>query len=235
MDKIEYIKRANEKHGYKFKYDLLPEVFLSTNKITIICPEHGEFTQNASSHLNGIGCPACSGLKKIDYNSFVKRSNEVHGNKYDYSKSIITNTRTKTIITCPIHGDFEQTPKNHLKGNGCPKCGKKYAKEWSKNNYKQYINESQKRFGKIYSFPDIEKLYENSHSKILIKCEKCNNVFEKIACDHLTSPHGGCLHCYCNKSTAEEEIINELELKYNRARQGAITQEITEIVAGSGQ
>ena len=29
-------------------------------------------------------------------------------------------------------------------------------------------------------------------------------------------------------------MIEELELKYNRARQGAITQEITEIVAGSG-
>lgn len=31
-----------------------------------------------------------------------------------------------------------------------------------------------------------------------------------------------------------QEMIDELQLKYNRARQGAITQEITEIVAGSG-
>lgn len=30
------------------------------------------------------------------------------------------------------------------------------------------------------------------------------------------------------------QMIDELQLKYNRARQGAITQEITEIVAGSG-
>lgn len=30
-----------------------------------------------------------------------------------------------------------------------------------------------------------------------------------------------------------EEIISDLELKYNRARQGAITQELTEIVAGA--
>ncbi|MBO5369673.1 MAG: F0F1 ATP synthase subunit gamma, partial [Clostridia bacterium] len=28
--------------------------------------------------------------------------------------------------------------------------------------------------------------------------------------------------------------IDDLRLEYNRARQGAITQEITEIVAGSG-
>ena len=31
------------------------------------------------------------------------------------------------------------------------------------------------------------------------------------------------------------QIIDDLQIKYNRARQGAITQEITEIVAGSGQ
>ena len=31
-----------------------------------------------------------------------------------------------------------------------------------------------------------------------------------------------------------KKMIDELSLKYNRARQGAITQEITEIVAGSG-
>ena len=29
-------------------------------------------------------------------------------------------------------------------------------------------------------------------------------------------------------------MIDNLQIKYNRARQGAITQEITEIVAGSG-
>ena len=31
-----------------------------------------------------------------------------------------------------------------------------------------------------------------------------------------------------------QQMINDLQLEYNRARQGAITQEITEIVAGSG-
>ena len=32
-----------------------------------------------------------------------------------------------------------------------------------------------------------------------------------------------------------QKMINDLTLQYNRARQSAITQEITEIVAGSGQ
>ena len=33
--------------------------------------------------------------------------------------------------------------------------------------------------------------------------------------------------------TLEEEMIQKLELDYNRARQGSITQELTEIIAGA--
>ena len=38
-----------------------------------------------------------------------------------------------------------------------------------------------------------------------------------------------------NAGKNAKEMIDDLQLQYNRARQGAITQEITEIVAGSGQ
>ena len=145
-------------------------------------------------------------MRKLTNEEFINRSNVVHGSKYDYSKTVFKNIRTKVIIICPIHGEFTQRPKNHMNGQGCPKCGQKYAKEWSKNNYEHFKKESVNRFGDIYDFPDIENLYENSHSKIRIKCRKCGNMFEKIACDHLTSSHGGCLYCYANKSNEEEEL-----------------------------
>lgn len=143
---------------------------------------------------------------KLDKNIFVERSMRVHGNKYDYSKVEYKNHRTKVCIICPIHGEFWQTPKNHMNGQGCPECGKKYAKEWQKNDYKAFINASKKRFNDVYSFPNIINEYENSHSKVTIKCNKCGNEFTKIACDHITSPNGGCRHCYFTKSKAEEEI-----------------------------
>ena len=31
-------------------------------------------------------------------------------------------SKTELIITCPLHGDFEQTPNNHLSGRGCSVC-----------------------------------------------------------------------------------------------------------------
>jgi hypothetical protein len=40
----------------------------------------------------------------------------VHNNKYDYSKVEYINTNSKVKIICPIHGEFEQTPHNHLTG-----------------------------------------------------------------------------------------------------------------------
>ena len=72
-------------------------------------------------------------------------------------------------------------------------------------------------------------------------------VFNAIVPEYL----GGVLYGALCESTASEqaarrtamdsatknadEIIDDLNLRYNRARQGAITQEITEIVAGAEQ
>jgi conserved hypothetical protein len=53
---------------------------------------------------------------------FIEEASIVHGNRYDYSKSIYNGHDRKLIITCKIHGDFMQTPHNHLNGHGCPKC-----------------------------------------------------------------------------------------------------------------
>lgn len=46
------------------------------------------------------------------------------GDKYDYSKVEYINNRVKICIICPTHGEFWQSPKSHLNGRGCQKCGK---------------------------------------------------------------------------------------------------------------
>ena len=148
---------------------------------------------------------------KLNKDIFIERSNKVHNNKYDYSKVEYINQRTKVIITCPIHGDFEQTPKNHMNGQGCPICGAEYAKNYKKNNYTNFIEESYKRFGEEYEFPNIVNEYENSHSKITIKHKKCGREFIKIACDHITSSNGGCPCINCNSSIEEKNMLSYIE------------------------
>lgn len=134
-------------------------------------------------------------MRKLTIEEFIEKARKIHDNKYDYSKVEYISNKTKVKIICPIHGEFWQTPKNHMNGQGCPECGKEKASTWSQNNYQHFIDESQTRFGEIYNFPHIESEYINSHSKVTIQCKKCGNVFSKIAGDHLTSKSGGCLKC----------------------------------------
>lgn len=61
--------------------------------------------------------------KKLTTDEFIRKAKEVHGDKYDYSKVEYINAKTKVLIICSIHGEFWQTPSNHLKGHKCDKCG----------------------------------------------------------------------------------------------------------------
>ena len=148
------------------------------------------------------------------FEAFKEKAGKIHNYKYGYLHFIFVNTHTKGYITCPIHGDFLQTPKNHLRGQGCPICGKEYAQNWSKNNYIGFLKTVRDRFGDdTFEYPNIEEEYKNSHSKITIKCKKCGNVFTKIACDHITSEKGGCKICY--KKSFEKYYTYENLLKLN--------------------
>jgi hypothetical protein len=57
-----------------------------------------------------------------------------HGDLYDYSKTVYVNAITKIRVACHLHGDFFQTPSNHLRGSGCPQCARKAR--WA-NTFKQ--------------------------------------------------------------------------------------------------
>ena len=60
---------------------------------------------------------------KYTNESFIAKANEIHHNKYDYSKTNYINSKEPIIVICPIHGETIQTPRQHLTGTGCPKCG----------------------------------------------------------------------------------------------------------------
>lgn len=122
-DSIEqFIQKAKQIHGDKYNYSKFTYVNAHI-KGTIICPIHGEFEQNANNHLNGKGCPYCyQETKTLTTKEFIEKSQKVHGNLYNYNKVDYKGTHVPVTITCPIHGDFEQTPNSHLKGRGCPKC-----------------------------------------------------------------------------------------------------------------
>lgn len=131
-DLLNFIHKANKKHNFKYNYNKTLYV-KSSQKVVIICPEHGEFTKTPNKHLMGQGCPKCSNSYRRTQEDFINDSINVHGNLYDYSKAFYKNVDEKLIIICPIHGEFIQTPYHHIKKkSGCPSCsnyGFKYTEE----------------------------------------------------------------------------------------------------------
>jgi hypothetical protein len=71
------------------------------------------------------GCPKCCGHIPYTLEEFIEKSIKKHGNKYGFSKFIMCqNNKIKGIIICPEHGEYLQSPQQHLRGYGCPKCGR---------------------------------------------------------------------------------------------------------------
>lgn len=132
-----FIEKAKKLHDNKYDYSKAEYVNTNT-KVCIICPEHGEFWQTPSNHLQGKGCPKCKGKNKTT-EEFIEKANIIHNNKYDYSKVEYKSNRTKVCIICPEHGEFWQTPHEHLHGCGCPKCKNiKWNKETCYQEAKKY-------------------------------------------------------------------------------------------------
>lgn len=144
-------------------------------------------------------------MKKLTYNEFVKRANELHNEEYDYEEDSYLKTKVKMWMTHKKCGHrFKQTPHNHLQGQGCLKC----CYLTRKTDY-SFLESAKERFGEKYSFPFIDEEYTNSHGKITIVCNECGNTFTKRAGDFITSEYGG---CDCHKKKQKEFENNKIEL-----------------------
>lgn len=135
------IKEANIIHNNKYDYSLITDYKGLKIKVDIICPIHGLFKQPLSWHIIGKnGCPHCGGNIRLTIEEFISRSNKIHGDKYDYTKVSYINEKTKVIIICNIHGEFNQLPRAHSKlGHGCPKCAKDLSESKGERTIREFL------------------------------------------------------------------------------------------------
>lgn len=124
-----FIEKAKQIYGDRFDYSKTEYVNART-KIVITCREHGDFLILPQHHLKNdgsakTGCSYC-GKKAINRNKrftqeqFLERVKSIEG--ISFEKSIYKDKRSKIIVTCNIHGDYNTTPDVLFKGCGCPKC-----------------------------------------------------------------------------------------------------------------
>lgn len=139
--------------------------------------------------------------RRLTIQEFIEKAQRVHGGKYDYSRTIYVDSRTKVAIVCPEHGEFEQLASSHLSGNGCPCC----ARVWS-DEHKQNLRESSRKSRGMTTEEWIEKakavhgdkydysqtIYVNQRTNVKIVCP-IHGVFEQKADSHIRGY--GCRLC----------------------------------------
>ena len=190
----QFIKEAKEIHGNKYDYSLVNYVNAYT-PVIIICSIHGKFSQHPSTHINKVGCNKCGQQKtgnktRKTTEQFIKEAKEIHGNKYDYSKVDYNRIDKNVIIGCLTHGDFQQTPKMHLRGSGCNKCAVERSIEVNVKTTEQFIKEAKEIHGDKYDYSLVN--YVNAHTPITIICP-IHGKFNQIPPSHTRGY--GCKQC----------------------------------------
>ena len=213
----EFISKAITIHGDK--YDYSKSIYSGCeNKLIIICKEHEEFKQQPNNHLQGKGCMKCSILKRNDKSRytteiFIEKAKKIHNNIYDYSKVEYTNYHNKVKIICKEHGQFEQSPSHHLKGQGCCKCGEIKTANSKYSSTDEFIEKSKKIYGDKYDYSKTE--YKKSDKNIIIICKE-HGEFEKRPSNHINS-NQGCPKCQTKKQHSKTQIqwLNFISIKDN--------------------
>lgn len=204
---LEYVNHVQEKFGDKF--EVIEESFNGRMKnADFICPYHGRFTKNANAFMQSkYGCNECAKdnanhqLTTLKTTEQWKREAEiVHHGKYVYTKSIYTGKDNELIITCPIHGDFKQIAKNHLRGYGCPKCSGMY--NYTTEEWIEYARTKQ---------PDADYImdrveYKACNEKVCMICPRHGELWIKPS-DYLKGQ--GCY--WCGVESSKQKRLRDKE------------------------
>jgi hypothetical protein len=143
---------------------------------------------------------------------FIEKARKIHSDKYDYSKVEYVNNKTKVSITCPLHGDFWQTPKYHLDGCGCKMCYNEKRGKTHKLNTTTFIEAAIKKHNDKYSYKKC--IYTAIHEKVCIICPK-HGEFWQNANNHLRGQ--GCPLCAnskkgCYKKSNAREFVEKASI-----------------------
>lgn len=119
---------------------------------------------------------------------FKFKARQVHGDRYDYSKSIYKGTHTKLKVICHHHGSFYVTPASHItqKAN-CPYCA----------NYRftpeLFLRIANRIHASLYKYHDINLIqYRGAMDIIKIECPEHGIFYQRLDL-HLSG--NGCPQC----------------------------------------
>ena len=139
---------------------------------------------------------------------FINKAIKIHGSKFDYSKVEYVGSHTKVCIICLEHGEFYQSPTNHLSGNGCPRCAWQYKRgKYRLTTLKTFITQAKAIHGDKYDYSKVD--WKNTYTAITIICP-FHGEFSQVPQNHIR------LRCGCKKCGREiaKSKVNKYSTTY---------------------
>ena len=174
-------------------------------------------------------------MKKLTTNEFILKAKDIHGTKYTYDKVVYLTSKKPIIITCPVHGNFEQSPNSHLAGSGCNRCGISATNQANRQPKSAYISKASKVHNNFYSYVKLE--YTTVHDKFTITCPIHGDFRQKGNC-HLSGQ--GCTECGKTKSgnsrsffSGKRTILYLIKIGIDKYKIGVTTRTVAQRYYGN--
>lgn len=152
-------------------------------------------------------------MRRLTTEDFIARARGVHGDKYDYSKSVYINVRTPVLIICPKHGEFQQRGMAHLLGFGCKKCAVEYSHSLTTKSQSEFIRSAKAVHGDRYDYSRTR--YVNSKTKVCIICPEHGEFWQSPKSHiHLKAGCPKCHH-FCKNTLHHGVGINDVQYATN--------------------
>lgn len=144
--------------------------------------------------------------RKSNTSDFITKALAVHSDRYDYSLVEYVNCKSKVRIICKEHGEFQQTPNNHLTGFGCNDCAIETMKSKQSGNTATFVEKARLLHGGYYDYSF--SIYKNNRTPVGIICPK-HGKFYQTPDKHLAGK--GCYKCGRDKCAQNLTKIDILE------------------------
>jgi len=144
---------------------------------------------------------------------FIEEARRRHNGKYDYSFAVYRNAKTKLRIWCPLHGEYDQLPDDHLRGRGCPQCRHVNSARKRTIPFSAVIERFRRTHGDRYDYGQAD--FVNQSTKIMIICPEHGPFRQR---PYVHSSGQGCPRCRYLKSAAAQRLsLQAILSRFRRA------------------
>ena len=200
----DFVQLSHRKHGEQYDYSKAARDFCNYQSIvTIICLIHGAFKQRAGNHTHmGHGCIKCRNQKlSSTTEAFIEKAQQIHDQRWDYSRVEYKNSATNVEIGCPDHGFFWQTPGSHIKQQaGCPECAKWAIGRANGRSQEEFIAAAEAIHGGTYDYSSV--VYKQQYEEVNVFCHR-HGTFSQLPKLHLK----GCGCPKCADERGSQKIV----------------------------